>query len=376
MEKMEIQFVDLKAQQDRIKKILDQRISNVLSRGAYIMGPEVSELEQKLTIYSGSKHCIACANGTDALLALLMALDIQPGDLVLVPSFTFIATAEVISLLHAIPVFVDIDPATFNISVQSLESLVSKLEKENKRAKGIICVDLFGQPADYSEILEVAQANDLFVIEDAAQSFGAKYENSKTCAITGYAATSFFPSKPLGCYGDGGAVFCDSDEFASKLRSIRVHGQGSHKYENIQVGMNSRLDTLQAAVLLAKLEIFEEELELRNQVAERYTEGLKDHIRVPLIKKSRTSVWAQYSIMHDSRDQLSVALKAKGIPTMIYYPVPLHLQKVFSTLGYTKGDLPISEDAAGKILSLPMHPYLRQDAQMHIISSIIEGVKN
>jgi UDP-2-acetamido-2-deoxy-ribo-hexuluronate aminotransferase len=360
-----IEFIDLKAQQERIRESVDERISRVLDHGIYIMGPEITELEEKLAEYTGAKHCISCANGTDALMMALMAYDVKPGDIVFTTPFTFFATAEVIALLGAIPVFVDIDEKTFNIDAGKLRTTIEEVLKNNDVAKlrGIIPVDLFGQAADYDEINAIAKEFNLFVLEDAAQSFGASYKGRKAGSLAEIATTSFFPAKPLGCYGDGGAIFCESDEIAAKLRSIRVHGQGSDKYNNVRIGLNGRLDTIQAAVLLAKLEIFDEEIALRNDVANYYSELLKDFVITPFIKEHNISAWAQYSVISPERDKLMDKLKSAGIPSVIYYVKPLHLQDAFSYLGFKKGDFPISESIAETIFSLPMHPYLQREEQ-------------
>jgi len=371
-----MEFIDLKAQQDRIRGSIERRIKKVLNHGIYILGPEVQELEEQLANRVGSRHCVACASGTDALLMALMAYDVGPGDAIFTTPFTFMATAEVILLLGATPIFVDIDPQTFNLDAQKLQEAVHTLVQRNGtlRPKGVIPVDLFGQPADYDAIGKVAKEHGLFVLEDAAQSFGAEYKGRKAGSLGDIGATSFFPAKPLGCYGDGGALFCNDEAMAEKLRSIRVHGKGHHKYDNIRVGINGRLDTLQAAVLLAKLEIFDEELALRNEVAARYSKGLQGRVVTPVVAPDRTSVWAQYSVLTHRREDLIKKLNSKGIPTAIYYPKPLHLQGAFSTLDYTRGDFPLSEKIADAILSLPMHPYLRAEEQERIVDVLIGGL--
>ncbi len=360
-----IPFIDLHAQQQRIRDRIESRIKTVLDHGKYIMGPEVREVEETLAAYVGVKHCITCASGTDALLMALMAYSVGPGDGVITTPFTFISTAEVISLLGARPIFVDIDPVTFNIDPAKIRAVLdSEIVTSGKvRVRGIIPVDLFGQPADYEEINAIAREHDLFVLEDAAQSFGAEYRGKKCGALTEVAATSFFPAKPLGCYGDGGAVFTDSDALADRLRSIRVHGKGSDKYDNVRIGINGRFDTLQAAVLLAKLEIFDEEIQLRQDVARRYGDLLKGVLETPTVKPDRTSVWAQYSVLSDQRDNLMTHLKENGVPTAIYYPKPLHRQTAYQYLGYGEGDFPVSESVAQRIFSLPMHPYLQPEVQ-------------
>ena len=392
-------FIDLKTQQKRIKEQLDAGIQKVLAHGNYIMGPEIKELEAKLAAYVGVKHAVACASGTDALLMALMALDVGPGDAVFTTPFTFIATAEVISLLGATPVFVDIDPKTFNIDPAKLALAIKALKSNDPSIyplpniehrtlnieltpKGVIPVDLFGLPADYDAIDKIAKENKMFVIEDAAQSFGAKYQDKMACAFGNIACTSFFPAKPLGCYGDGGMCFTDDAALAAALDSIRVHGKGSHKYDNARIGINGRLDTLQAAILLAKFAIFPEEVELRNQVAQRYASLLTPHashsthdpsLLTPYVPAGYTSAWAQYSLLardEAQRTALMEKLKAAGIPTAIYYPKPLHLQTAFAPLGYKPGAFPVSEDAASRIFSLPMHPYLQESDQNLIINAL------
>ncbi len=358
----------------RIRASLEQRIKKVMDHGAYIMGPEIAELEDRLAKYVGVKHCVVCGSGTDALLMPLMAYGIKPGDVVFTSPFTFIATAEVVALLGASTVFVDIDPRTYNIDPNKLEEEIQKFLKTNsgRKAKGIIPVDLFGQTADYDPIEAVAKKYGLFVLQDAAQSFGATYKGRKAGSMGNVAATSFFPAKPLGCYGDGGAVFCNDDEMLQKLRSIRVHGQGSDKYNNVRIGINGRLDTMQAAVLLAKMEIFDEEIRLRSTVAARYSEKLKNKVTTPYVPKELLSVWAQYSLLTDHRDAMLEKLKSRGVPTAVYYPKPLHLQEAFRNLGYKRGDFPVSERIADSIFSVPMHPYLKEDVQDYIIQSIVE----
>ncbi len=365
-----IPFIDLRAQQDRIRQAIEERINRVLDHGKYIMGPEVKELEERLTEFVGVNHCVTCASGTDALLMPLMAYEIGPGDAVFTAPFTFISTAEVISLLGATPVFVDIDPQTYNIDPGKLNNAIQEVKKGRLQPKGIIPVDLFGQPADYDEIEQIAKEFGLFVLEDAAQSFGAEYKGKRAGSLGDVAATSFFPAKPFGCYGDGGAIFCDDAEMAQRLRSIRVHGQGTNKYDNVRIGLNGRFDTIQAAVLLAKLEIFEEEIQLRDKVAGRYSEKLGEVVVAPFVKPDRTSVWAQYSVLARNRDEIIQSLKAKGIPTAIYYPKPLHLQPAYKSLGYQNGDFPVSEEIANRIFSIPMHPYLNEEDQDYIVDAI------
>jgi UDP-2-acetamido-2-deoxy-ribo-hexuluronate aminotransferase len=370
-----IDFVDLKTQQQLIFPALMERLQKVLAHGQYIMGPEIKELESSLAAYVGVKHCVSCSSGTDALLMALMAYEVGPGDVIFTSPFTFIATAEVIQLLGATPVFVDIDPRLFNIDPKSLEEAIVALANNPRTAhlepKGIISVDLFGQPADYDKINALARQHGLFVLEDAAQSFGATYKGKRSCSLADMGATSFFPAKPLGGYGDGGAIFTDNDKLAEILRSIRVHGQGSHKYENVRLGLNGRLDTLQAAILLTKLEIFDQEILARQKVAERYSQALEGKVIVPQVEPGCTSVWAQYSIMSDDRSALQQKLQDAGIPNAIYYPLPLHVQKAFAHLGYKQGNFAVSERTSQQILSLPMHPYLTEADQDIIIEVVL-----
>jgi UDP-2-acetamido-2-deoxy-ribo-hexuluronate aminotransferase len=379
-----MQFIDLKKQQERIRDKIESGIRKVLDSGQYIMGPEIKELEKKLAEYVGVKHAIGCASGTDALLMALMAYEVGPGDAIFTTPFTFVATAEVISLLGATPVFVDIEPDTFNIDPDKLEQAIIAVEQggspeyplpagaDGLVPRGVIPVDLFGQSADYERINETAEKHGLFVIEDACQSFGAEYKGKKACSLADIACTSFFPAKPLGCYGDGGMVFTDDDGLAEKVISIRVHGSGSDKYNNIRLGINGRLDTLQAGILLAKFEIFPEEMDLRQTVSDRYAEYLKAGATVPFVAKGCRSAWAQYSILCNNRDELIGRLKAAGIPAAIYYPIPLHLQGAYKYLSYKKGSFPVSEKTAGHIFSIPMHPYLTEEEQK-AIASVITG---
>jgi UDP-2-acetamido-2-deoxy-ribo-hexuluronate aminotransferase len=367
-------FIDLKSQQKAIWPAIQERIQRVLAHGQYIMGPEVHELEARLAAYVGVKQAVSCSSGTDALLMPLMAYGVGPGDAIFTTPFTFIATAEVIQLLGATPVFVDIDSKTFNIDPAALEQAIVGLGHNAKtrslQPKGIIPVDLFGQPADYDAIKALARQHKLFVLEDAAQSFGATYKGRKAGSLADAAATSFFPAKPLGSYGDGGAIFTDDDGLAEILRSIRNHGQGRDRYENIRIGLNGRLDTLQAAILLVKLDIFDQEAEARQAVAARYSQGLHKLVEVPYVAPACTSIWAQYSVLSEQRQALQEKLQAGGIPTAVYYPLPLHLQKAFLPLGYKTGDFPVSEGAAQRIFSLPMHPYLEAAQQDLIIKTL------
>ena len=376
MTQKRMDFIDLKSQQQRISALLAENLQRVLAHGQYIMGPEVHELETKLAAYVGVKHAISCSSGTDALLMPLMAYGVGPGDAIFTTPFTFIATAEVIQLLGATPVFVDIDPKTFNLDPEALAEAVSRLGQHpgtaHLKPKGIIPVDLFGQPADYDRIQAIAQSHGLFVLEDAAQSFGATYKGRRAGALAEVAATSFFPAKPLGCYGDGGAIFTDNDDLAAVLCSIRNHGQGRHKYENVRIGLNGRLDTLQAAVLLAKLEIFDQEVMARQRVARQYGQALNTVVETPEVAQDCTSVWAQYSVLSEHRQLLLQKLQDAQIPSAIYYPLPLHLQGAFAHLGHKPGDFPVSESASQRIFSLPMHPYLGQADQEKIVGVLLK----
>lgn len=362
-----MQFIDLRAQYGALKERIDGRMADVLERGAYIGGAEVAELEERLASYVGARHCISCANGTDALELSLLAWGVGPGDAVFVPSFTFMSTAEVVSYVGATPVFVDIDEKTFNMDAASLERAIAAVQEAGAlNPVAVIPVDLFGQPANYAAILPVAQKLGLKVLEDAAQGFGGSIEGKKACSFGDVATTSFFPAKPLGCYGDGGAIFTNDDEADALLRSLRVHGKGSQKYDNVRIGRNSRLDTLQAAVLLEKLEAFKAgELAARNKAAAHYTERLRDAAATPFVPQGFESSWAQYTLMLDSEDErnaLQAYLKEQGVPSMVYYPVPLHLQKAFAPLlPQQVVDLSVSEAACKKVLSLPMHPYLQEE---------------
>ncbi|UAA39647.1 DegT/DnrJ/EryC1/StrS family aminotransferase [Paraneptunicella aestuarii] len=369
-----MQFIDLKAQYSLHKDRVDARIHKVLEHGNFILGPEVKELEEKLAQYCGVKHCLGVANGTDALQLSLMALGIKPGDYVLTTTFSFFATAEVISLVGAIPVFVDICPQTYNLSSESLKAAISHLNKSGIQAKAIIAVDLFGLPVDYREIKQIADENNLYVIEDAAQGFGGSIDGHRSCSFGDISTTSFFPAKPLGCYGDGGAVFTNNDELASLIGSLRVHGKGTDKYDNVRIGLNSRLDTIQAAVLLEKLAIFDKELEAKQRLAQRYSDGLNNRFVVPHIPEGMTSSWAQYCIIPKSghREQFMARLKDASIPTAVYYEKPLHLQTVYKEMTHVV-NLEHSERVAQLIFSLPMHPYVANEECDQIVS-ILNGV--
>ncbi|AQS41141.1 MAG: DegT/DnrJ/EryC1/StrS aminotransferase [Candidatus Tokpelaia hoelldobleri] len=366
-----MQFIDLGAQRARIEKKLKNAVDKVITGGHYILGPEVAEFEKKLADYLGVKHAIACANGTDALVMPLMAKGIGAGDAVFCPSFTFAATAEVVALVGAEPVFIDVLPDSYNIDPKQLKQAVAAIRKEGRlQPKAIIPVDLFGLPADYNAIAAIAAEENLFVIEDAAQSIGGKRDNAMCGAFGNVGATSFYPAKPLGCYGDGGAMFTDDDELAETLRSILFHGKGETQYDNVRIGMNSRLDTIQAAILLEKLAILEDEMEKRNSIAARYTQGLKDVVKVPRVPAGNRSAFAQYTIEAKDRDGLKAHLQAEGIPSVVYYVKPLHLQTAYRDYPRAPGGLPISEALAGKVLSLPMHPYLSTKDQDKVIAAI------
>src|SRR5690554_3409348 len=355
-----MQFIDLAAQQARIKQKIDTNIQNVLAHGQYILGPEVTELEEKLAAFTGAKYCISVANGTDALQIAQMAFGIGPGDEVITPGFTYIATAETVALLGAKPVYVDVCPKTYNLDPTKLEAAITP------KTKAIIPVSLYGQCADFDVINAIANKYGIPVIEDAAQSFGASYKGKKSCNLTTVACTSFFPSKPLGCYGDGGAIFTNDDELAVALRQIARHGQ-DRRYHHIRVGVNSRLDTLQAAILLPKLEILAEEIELRNQIAQTYTQQLNKAgiTTTPLIEEHNISAWAQYTIQVENRDALQAKMQTHGIPTAVHYPIPLNKQPAVADKNV---QLPIGDAVAEKVMSLPMHPYMTEGEQQKVVS--------
>jgi dTDP-4-amino-4,6-dideoxygalactose transaminase len=373
-----MQFIDLKKQYNKIEASVQQRINTVLQHGSYILGPEIHELEEKLAHYTGAKYCLTCASGTDALVLALMAYNVGPGDAIVTTPFTFVATAEAIALVGATPIFADIDPVTYNIDPDKILKAINDYKSDKPigriprglKLRGIIPVDIFGLPADFDAINDIAEENGLFVLEDAAQSFGGMYKGKKAGSLAGVAATSFFPAKPLGCYGDGGALFTNNEELLNVFKSLRVHGQGIDKYENVRIGINGRMDTIQAAILLAKLELFDDELDLRQQVAKRYSQLLQKEVVVPRIPEDCLSAWAQYSVQSENRQNVMNRLKDAGIPTAIYYPKPLHLQTAFSYLGYAMGDFPIAEKVSERIFSVPMHPYLTQEEQARIAACI------
>lgn len=372
-----MEFIDLKEQYNRLKDKIDSNIQNVLNNANFINGPEVKQLEEKLAEYVGRKYCATCANGTDALTIAMKVFDIKENDAVFIPSFTFYSTAEIVSLEGATPIFVDVDERTFNMDSKKLEKAIKQVIEEGKlNPKAVIPVDLFGQPADFPEITKIAQKYNLRIVEDAAQGFGGSINGKKACSFGDISTTSFFPAKPLGCYGDGGAIFTDDEEMYKKILSIRVHGKGSYKYDNIRVGLNSRLDTIQAAILLPKLEAFKEyELENRNRFAKMYTEKLKEIVTTPLVPAGFESSWAQYTLILESeeiRNNLQAKLKESGIPTMVYYPIPLHKQIVYKDYNFNTEDLKVSERLSKCVLSLPMHPYLTEEQ----VNMIVNEVKN
>jgi UDP-2-acetamido-2-deoxy-ribo-hexuluronate aminotransferase len=367
--KSTIPFVDLRSQYKALRERINARIQAVLDHGQFIMGPEVAELEQRLAAYVGVPHCIAVGSGTDALLISLMAIDFRPGDEVITTPFTFAATAEVIALLGGIPVFIDVEPDTFNLDASLVEAAVTL------RTRAIMPVSLFGQPADLDEVNLIAERHGLVVIEDAAQSFGATYRGRRSNGLSRLGCTSFFPSKPLGCYGDGGAIFTDDDALATAIREIRVHGQ-EHRYYHTRIGIGGRMDTIQCAVVLAKLEQFDWELERRQGAAEAYLAMLRGNnaIVAPVVRADRTSAWAQFTVQVDAREAVAESLKAQGIPTTVHYPLPLHRQPAYASLCRVSGDLSNAERAAERVLSLPMHPYLSLDAQRTVIEALAGAV--
>lgn len=387
-----IPFIDLHAQYREIQDEVEAAVLRVLRGGQYIMGPEVADLELELRRFVGAEHCISCASGTDALVMTLMAMGVGPGDAVFTPPFTFVATAEAIALVGATPVFVDVDAATFNLDPDGLAWAVRAVRESDSSLyplprldsdqlprltpKAIMAVDLFGLPADYGRIQDIAAREQLLLIEDAAQSFGGELGSRRAGSLGNIGCTSFFPAKPLGCYGDGGAIFTNDSETASVLKSIRVHGQGADRYQNIRLGMTGRLDTIQAAVLLAKLPLFVRELAARQRVARTYTSRIEAaglELETPRVPEGYKSAWAQYSVLAagaEDRDRLVKALTGAGVPTAIYYPTPLHLQQAFAYLSYTPGDFPASEDVSSRIFSLPMHPYLDEDSIRLIVGKM------
>jgi dTDP-4-amino-4,6-dideoxygalactose transaminase len=365
-----VQFIDLKAQQSRIRTKIDAAIGAVLDHGQYIMGPEVKQFEHDLKAFTGVAHALTCANGTDALTLVMMAWGVGPGDAVFVPSFTYVASAETPAQLGATPVFVDVLEDSFNMNPASFAQAIDEARETGLTPKLVIPVDLFGQPADIDSITEIAHAERVKVLVDGAQSFGASSQGRRVGTMGDATTTSFFPAKPLGCYGDGGAVFTQDDELADLINSIRLHGKGTEKYDNVRIGVNSRLDTIQAAILIEKLKIFPEELELRNQVAAIYADGLSAHFKTPHIGKGMSSAWAQYTLIVEDRSSLQARLKEAGIPSVIYYPKSLTQQSGYMDFPIVSGGVPVSDDLPSKVLSLPMHPYLSKEDQAAIIEAL------
>lgn len=368
-----VPFIDIGAQRRRLGKSIDEAVGRVLTHCQFINGPEVTQLEAELAAYCGARHVVTCASGTDALLMVLMAKDVGRGDAVLCPSFTFCATGEAVALTGATPVFVDVDEATFNMDPDSLKRGIATAKKLGLKPRAVMPVDLFGQSADHDAIAAIAEAEGMFVLDDAAQAFGASYKGRRLGTLGLATATSFFPAKPLGCFGDGGAIFTDNDELAATLRSIRVHGQGADKYDNVRLGLTGRLDTMQAAILIEKLKIFEDEIAARNRVAERYARGLGNVVTVPRLVPGCTSVWAQYTIRlpkGTDRDGFAAALKAQGIPTAIYYVKSMHQQTAYRDYPVADGGLAASEKLSGDVISLPMHAYIDEPTQERIIRAV------
>src|ERR1700731_3578655 len=368
-----VPFIDIAAQRRRLGKSIDEAVSRVLGHCQFINGPEVAKLEAELAAFSGAKHVVSCASGTDALLMVLMAKDVGRGDAVLCPSFTFCATGEAVALTGVTPLFVDVDEATFNMDTNSLKRGIATAKRLGLKPKAVIPVDLFGQSADHDAIGAVAEAEGLFVLDDAAQAFGASYKGRRLGSFGLVTATSFFPAKPLGCFGDGGAILTDDAELAETLRSIRVHGQGSDKYDNVRLGLTGRLDTIQAAVLIEKLKMFDDEIAVRNKLAESYAQGLGNVVTVPPLASGHTSVWAQYTIRLPAgtdRDAFAAALKAQGVPTAIYYPKSMHQQTALRDYPVAEGGLPVSEKLSDDVISLPMHAYLDEATQDRVIAAV------
>jgi dTDP-4-amino-4,6-dideoxygalactose transaminase len=355
-------------QTDILKKSIEDRITKVIKHGQFIIGPEVQELEKKLAAYCGAKHAIGCANGTDALTIALMAFDLKADEVVFTPSFTYVATAEAICILRGIPYFVDVD-STFSISIESLKESILDAKSKGLKIRGIISVDLFGAAANYSELKKIAEENDLFLISDAAQAFGAKYKGEATGKFADITTTSFFPTKPLGCYGDGGMIFANDDKLAEKISSLCFHGKGYHKYDHVRIGMNSRLDTVQAAILLEKFSIFDQEIKSRQELARFYGEELGDLIKVPNGSETEGSVWAVYSLLHPKRDVIIDSLQKNKIPSNIYYRTPLHKQPAYKG-SFVAGDIKKSEAFSSQVLCLPMHPYIDKEERVYITNTL------
>lgn len=371
-----ISFFDLRAQHARLRTQIDIRLARVLEHGAFVLGPEVQEFERRMLSYAGVPHVVTCANGTDALTIALMAEGIGPGDAVFLPSFTFTATAEAVALIGATPVFVDVDERTFLIDDEDLERRLRAVRKKGAlKPSALIAVDLFGQPADYDRLNAMCDAEKILLVADAAQSFGARYKGRVAGALAPVSTTSFFPSKPLGCYGDGGALFTLDEKRAAIYRSIRGHGTGDAKYDVVRIGLNSRLDSLQAAVLLAKFNVVDSDRAARAALADAYTEGLADCVTTPIVLPERESAWAQYTIQIDRRDDVQMALKARGVPTAIYYPRPMHLQPAYERWSEGPGSLPVSERLSERVLALPMHADMRPEIRTRIIEAVRQVMK-
>lgn len=367
-------FIDLAAQRERLGDSVERAISTVLNHGQFVLGPEVTELEQRLAAFCGAKHCVTCANGTDALLLALMAEGVGPGDAVFVPAFTFVATAEVAVLSGATPVFVDVSIDSFNLDTESLEAAIGEARRRGLKPRCVIPVDLYGQPADYPAIAATAEAHGLLVVADAAQSFGASLNGRKVGTLAAYTGTSFYPAKPLGCYGDGGAIFTDDDERAARLHSLRNHGKGPGRSETEHLGLNSRLDSIQAAILLEKLRLFPDEIEARQAKAARYNEGLAAVAAVPKLTPGATSAWAQYTVITDRRDSLAEACRRAGVPTAIHYTSALHSLPPYRDAPTPSAGLPGAEWLARRVISLPMHPYLTDEMQDLVIGTVRDAL--
>jgi len=372
---MSIPFIDLATQQTRLKSDIDARMAKVLAHGKYIMGPEIAELEHLLLEFCGARHALSVSSGTDALLMALMGDGIGPGDAVFLPAFTFTATAEVVIIAGATPVFVDVDAGNYNIDYDDLQRRIDIVVSDGKlRPRAIMPVDLFGLSADYVRLGQIAADHDMLVIADAAQSFGGNIRGQRVGSLAPISATSFFPAKPLGCYGDGGAIFTDDDDRADRWKSIRAHGKGGQKYDIVRIGLNARLDTLQAAILLSKMTIFDEEIVAREKLAKKYDARLANRVILPGREEGYQSAWAQYTIQVENRDEIIASLRENDVPTAVYYPLPMHLQTAYASYGDGKGSLPVSERLSGSVLSLPMHPYMSEATADAICDAVIEAV--
>lgn len=365
-----IPFIDLATQRDRIRPHIDAAIQRVVDSGQYILGPEITGLEAELAAFSGAPHVLSCASGTDALALPMMALQVGPGDAVFVPAFTFVATAEVVAWFGAVPVFVDVDKTTFNMDPKSLEAAIAQTIEDGLVPRGIIPVDLFGHPADYPKIQAIADQHDLWVIADAAQGFGGRLNNKAVGTLASITATSFFPAKPLGCYGDGGAVFCDDEGLHKIMESCRMHGQGEDRYDNVRIGMNGRMDAMQAAILREKLKIFADEIDARNRVAARYNQMLGDVAVVPTVVEGAVGAWAQYTLVVEDRAAVQAVCKEHNVPTAVYYPIPLNKQKAYDRYPSAPSGVPVSDYLADHVVSLPMHPYLTEADQDRVVAAV------